>query len=141
MLRELISSCQLRSIWSTSQWREKCNLWKYNCSDILCRSLNQLYILSRDYRFISSWCFVDEEWDFTLLKGKIHKTISFMDSVATKTLAKEYVPVWFPSVIHIFLNDSCNLKQRDQYLMGCDEIYLPQLLRFQNRGHLVPSLQ
>ena len=53
---------------------------------------------------------VDQERYFARLKAEVDKTVTFVNGVAAKLLAKEHMPVRFPVVVHVFLNDSCNLN-------------------------------
>lgn len=61
--------------------------------------------------FITSRCLVYQEWDLAIRECEVHKTVPLVHWVTSEGLPEEHVPVGLPFLIHIFLNQSSDLKE------------------------------
>ena len=52
-----------------------------------------------------SRCLVDQEGDLALFKAEVDEAIAFMDGVAAEAFAQKDVPVGFPPLVHVFLDN------------------------------------
>lgn len=69
-----------------------------------------IYELRVDLSGTCSVCLVDEERDLALLKREENEAVLLVHGVAAEGLAKEYVPVGLPFLVHMLLNNLSDLK-------------------------------